>query len=181
MQSCMHVYILIHKVRKIFKNEKNVILHFWPKKFEGAFWNAQTNATIHRQFEDKFENEQWRKAKQMRPMWFFILWGRQFEATFKNAQWRKIKQMQPVWLCLLCPMFFEETYEEAQSENLKVAQTYLPTTNPLPWVVEVFTHLKSGSWLFYVVQLEPRWWPFWLHLLRDGSWYGMVSGQAAVW
>ena len=37
MQSCMHVYILIHKVRKIFKNEKNVILHFWPKKFEGAF------------------------------------------------------------------------------------------------------------------------------------------------
>ena len=73
MQSCMHVSILIHKVRKIFKNEKNVILHFWPKKFEGAFWNAQTNSTIHRQFEDKFENAQWRKAKQMQELLHFLI------------------------------------------------------------------------------------------------------------
>ena len=49
MQSCMHtiqVYIWIHKVGKMFTNAKNVILHFWSKKFEGAFGNAQTNATI---------------------------------------------------------------------------------------------------------------------------------------
>ena len=49
MQSCMHniqVYIWIHKVGKIFTNAKNVILHVWSKKFEGAFGNAQTNATV---------------------------------------------------------------------------------------------------------------------------------------
>ena len=149
LRACVQctLYILIHKVRKIFKNEKNVILHFWPKKFEGAFWNAQTNATIHRQFEDKFENAQWRKAKQMqpmrlcllscrpfeatfentqcrkakqmRPMWFFILWGRQFDATFKNAQWRKIKQMQSMWLCLFSCRQFEDTFENAQWRKVK--------------------------------------------------------------
>ena len=40
--------------------------------------------------------------------------GRPFEETFENAQWRKVKQMQPMWLCLLWPKFFEDTYEETQ-------------------------------------------------------------------
>ena len=30
----------------MFTNANNVILHFWSKKFESAFGNAQTNATI---------------------------------------------------------------------------------------------------------------------------------------
>ena len=34
-------------------------------------------------------------------MWLCILTGRQFEDTFENAQWRKDKQMQPIWLCIL--------------------------------------------------------------------------------
>ena len=95
-----------------------------------------------KQFEDTFEETQWRKVKQMQPVWLCILWskfiaetfenpqwrkveqmqpmrlclfsGRQFEYTSENAQWGKVKQMQPVWLCLLWAKFFEETYDEAQ-------------------------------------------------------------------
>ena len=40
-----------------------------------------------------FENTQWRKDKQMQPVWFCILSGRRFEETFENTQWRQIKQM----------------------------------------------------------------------------------------
>ena len=44
MQSYMHNirgYIWIHTVENIFTNANNVILHFWSKKFEVAFGNAQ--------------------------------------------------------------------------------------------------------------------------------------------
>ena len=44
LQSCMHTirgYISIHTVEKIFRIANNVILHFWSKKFEVAFGNAQ--------------------------------------------------------------------------------------------------------------------------------------------
>ena len=52
-------------------------------------------------FEDTFESTQWRKVKQMQPMWLCILLGRPFEETFENTQRRKVKQMQPMWLCIL--------------------------------------------------------------------------------
>ena len=42
-----------------------------------------------KQFEDTFKNAQWRKVKQMRPMWLWML----VEDTFENTQWRKFKQM----------------------------------------------------------------------------------------
>ena len=51
------------------------------------------------QFDDTFENTQWRKVKQMQPMWLCLLWSKIFKSTFENTQWRKVKQMQPVWLC----------------------------------------------------------------------------------
>ena len=41
---------------------------------------------------------QWRKVKQMQPIWLCILWSRPFEDSFDNAQWRKTKQMQS--LCI---------------------------------------------------------------------------------
>ena len=66
-----------------------------------------------KQFEDTFENTQWRKIKQMQKVWLFILLCKQFEDTFENAQWRKVKQMQPVWLCIISGRFFEETHENA--------------------------------------------------------------------
>ena len=73
-----------------------------------------------KQFEDAFENAQWRKVKQMRPMWFCLFTGRPFDETFENAQWRKVKQMQPMWLCLFRP--FEETCQNTQRQKDKHVQ-----------------------------------------------------------
>ena len=47
-----------------------------------------------RPFEETFGNPQWRKVKQMQPMWLCLYSGRQFEDTFKNTQWRKVIQMK---------------------------------------------------------------------------------------
>ena len=49
-----------------------------------------------RQFEDTFENTQWRKVKQMQSVWLCIFSGRQFEDTFENTQRRKVEQMRPI-------------------------------------------------------------------------------------
>ena len=54
------------------------------------------------------------KVQQMQTVWLCILSGRQFEESFENPQWRKTKQMQPVWLCRLWCFQFEETYESPQ-------------------------------------------------------------------
>ena len=43
-----------------------------------------------------FENAQWGKAKQMRPMWFCFFLFNRFKDTFDNTQWGKAKQMQAV-------------------------------------------------------------------------------------
>ena len=45
----------------------------------------------------------------MQPVSLCILWCRQFEETFENPQWRKVKQMQPMQLCILWGKRFEET------------------------------------------------------------------------
>ena len=44
-------------------------------------------------------------------VWLCILCPNQFEDTFENAQWRKAKQMQPVWVCILSGKRFEDTFE----------------------------------------------------------------------
>ena len=60
-------------------------------------------------FDHAFENTQWRKTKQMQPMWLCILSGRPFE----NPQWRKAKQMmQPVGLCIIWSKYIADTFEE---------------------------------------------------------------------
>ena len=74
------------------------------------------------QFEDTFENSQWRKVKQMQPVWLCILWPKQFEDSFENPQWRKIKQMQPMWLCIFTGRRFEETFENTQWRKAKQMQ-----------------------------------------------------------
>ena len=60
-----------------------------------------------RQFEEAFENAQWRKIKQMQPMWLCIPSGRRFEDTFEKTQWRKVKQ------CNQCD------FASADSSNLR--------------------------------------------------------------
>ena len=61
-----------------------------------------------RQFEDTFENTQWRKAKQMQPMWLCILLYKHSDDTFENTQWRKVKQMQPAWLSIFSNRQFKD-------------------------------------------------------------------------
>ena len=37
-----------------------------------------------------------RKVKQVQPMRLYPISGKQFEDSFENTQWRKVKQMQPM-------------------------------------------------------------------------------------
>ena len=60
-----------------------------------------------RWFEDTFENPQWRKIKQMQPLWLCILWGRKFEDSSENTQWTKVEQMSDSGIvCFL--IFYKE-------------------------------------------------------------------------
>ena len=70
------------KIQKKSNKCKQCILSYWP-------------------FEEPFENTQWRKAKQMQPMWLCLLWSKCTVVTFEKTQWRKVEQMQPVWVCIL--------------------------------------------------------------------------------
>ena len=67
-----------------------------------------------KQFEETFENAQWRKVWKMQPMWICIPTCMQFEDSFENAQRGKVKQMQPVWICIFSGSQFEDTFENAQ-------------------------------------------------------------------
>ena len=81
-----------------------------------------SNVTSNRLHENTFENAQWRKLKQVQPMWLCICSCQLFENTFENAQWRKVKQMQPVWFWVLTGVQFDETFKNAQWGNLEQMQ-----------------------------------------------------------
>ena len=81
-----------------------------PHSYDGFFWEA----VLCKCFEETFDKTQWRKVKQVQPVWLCILSCKQFEGTFENAQWRKAKQMQQVWLCLSSYWQFEDSFENAQ-------------------------------------------------------------------
>ena len=74
---------------------------------------------LYTSLEDTFENAQWRKIKQMQPMWLCTLTGRPFEETFENAQQKEIEQMQPMWFCILTGRPFKDTFENAQWRKVK--------------------------------------------------------------
>ena len=105
----------------------------WSKFVEDTYENTQWRKAKQMQpvwlcmlwskfVEDTFDNSQWRKVKQMQAMWLCLFSGRQFEDTFENAQWRKVKQMQPMWLCLFSGRRFEDTFENAQWRKTKQMQ-----------------------------------------------------------
>ena len=101
-----------------------------------------------REFEEAFENAQWRKVKQMQPMWIFILLCKRFEDTFEKTQntevksqtnatnankhalratfeipwWRKNKQMQPMWFCILWRKSLKGTLENTHIVHLFVSR-----------------------------------------------------------
>ena len=75
-------------------NAISVITHLLRQAIWGNTWKTQ-----------------WRKVKQMQPVWICILLCKLFEETFENTRWRKVKQMQTVWLCILSGKPFEKTFE----------------------------------------------------------------------
>ena len=50
------------------------------------FWDTLLCILLCKRVEDTFENAQWRKVKQMPPMWLCILSGRRFDDAFENTQ-----------------------------------------------------------------------------------------------
>ena len=97
----------------------------WSQHLKMHLGKSQTNAidvTMHplsRRFEETFENTEWRKTKQMQPVWLCLFSGRQIEETFENARRRKVTQMQSVWWCILSGRRLEETFENAEWRKVK--------------------------------------------------------------
>ena len=85
-----------------------------------AVEKSQTNATnATRQFEETFENTQWRKVKQKQTMPLCLISGKPFEEIFENAHWGKVKQMQPMQICFISCRQFEDTFENPQKRKDK--------------------------------------------------------------
>ena len=99
-----------------------------------------------RRFEDTFENPHWRKVIQMQPMWPWFFSCKQFEGTFANPQWRKVKQMQPMWLCFFLGRGFEDTYEINTHEITQPFHTQL-------WI-NLKTHIKNELAIFLKYHLS---------------------------
>ena len=124
-----------------------LIQAIWRKKtFENPQWRKVKQMQpmwlcffLGRRFEDTFENPHWRKVIQMQPMWPWFFSCKQFEGTFANPQWRKVKQMQPMWLCFFLGRGFEDTYEINTHEITQSFHTQL-------WI-NLKTHIKT-SWPF---------------------------------
>ena len=57
------------------------------RQFENTFYkSSQCDFISSHEFEDTFENTQWRKVKQMQHVWLSIYSGRQFENAFESSQ-----------------------------------------------------------------------------------------------
>ena len=65
-------------------------------------------------------------------MWICVSSCKQFEETFENTQWRKVQPMQPIWLCILSGKWFEETLENTQGAQLCQAGSYAASNGSLP-------------------------------------------------
>ena len=70
-------------------------------------------------FESTFENAQWRKVKQVRPMQFCYLLEEFLDVVFENPQWRKVKHLQPLWLCLFSCRLFQPRYKLRKVDQMQ--------------------------------------------------------------
>ena len=116
-------------------------------KSNSRCWSMTKLWSVPTSFKDKWSDleilfiwstAQWRKVKQMQPMWLCFVLCKRFEETFENTQWGKVKQMHPVWFCLLSNEFFDETYEETQTNvdgYFHIQQSFweLPEKQYKPW------------------------------------------------
>ena len=112
-----------------------------------------------RQFEETFENTQWRKNQEVQPAWICLFWSKQLEETFEDTQWRKVKQMQPKWLCIFSGSQFEGPYEETQlqfGDNLNIF------VNIWMYTISVCVWHKLFHWDITQIQIDLT-----LHSPRD--------------
>ena len=58
----------------------------------------------------------------MQPMWLCIIPCRQFDETFENTQWRKVKQMQSMRLCIISSKLFEDAFKKPSKISKKCNQ-----------------------------------------------------------
>ena len=86
------VRVFYGKLTIVHVGDLRTIINF--TQFEAVVW-ARHNT--HWKWKNPEERD-WRcrEVQQMQPMWLCILLCRQFEDTFENTQWRKVKQMQPM-------------------------------------------------------------------------------------
>ena len=112
-------------------NATNATMHLPIQAIWGHIWKAQWRKVKQMQpmwqcilsdrpFENTFDNTQWRKAKQVQSMWILILFYKRFEDPFQNKQWRKVKQMQPMWFCIASwGRKFVETFQKRTQWRIK--------------------------------------------------------------
>ena len=92
---------------------------------------------LYKPFEETSENAQWRKVKQMQPMWLRVFSCKQFEEAFENAQWKKVKEIMK--LCLFSGGQFVDI---------------LKTKN----IMEQRERWKNHQWWFYVCMWSRKMW-----------------------
>ena len=109
-------------------NAINVTMKLLIHAIWGYIWKytaekSQTNVTsVNMPAKDTLETTQWRKVKQMQPVWICLFSSRQFEETFENTKWGQGKQMQPMWLCVLLCKRFEVTFKNSQRRKVEQMQ-----------------------------------------------------------
>ena len=118
---------------------KNIKIFIWENFSLGDIFVKKTNNTIksnkcnqcdYASFHAGHLQEQWGKAKQMQPVWLYILLCMRSEDTFENTRWRKIQYMQPVRLYILVCKRFENTFENKQWGKVKQMQPVWICINP---------------------------------------------------
>ena len=72
---------------------------------------------------------QWRKVKQMRPIWLCLFLGKQFEDTFVNSQWSKCNQCD---------------FASSRAGNLRTHMLY---HNPEKYRYFIFKNPGIGIWV----------------------------------
>ena len=88
---------------------------WFEETFENAQWSKMLLCILtSRRFEEAFENtaekSQTNVTSAIMPLFEKAIWGHIWKRT---VQWRKVKQMQPMWQCLLWSKPFQSTFENA--------------------------------------------------------------------
>ena len=120
-----------------------------------------------RQFEDTFENTQWRKAKQMQPMRLCLFWGRRFEDTFENTQWRKVTKN---------PMKLHKFLSNTLNIHIQIAKAFAMKIYFKIIELIALRTFKHKVWAFFVViSMSASDICSWIHFERKYKWHNSMN------